>query len=308
MIGSPLSARNPSYGQSGRRPSLSFPCSTNQQTDSSLFPLPPPNDHADSDASIRYHGERADFSVHNSSRAKFTFEVKMQTHKHTRRKGTRKTSPHQASFPFSPPGHGLLPLPHPRNHSPPEQTPNNQTPCAQGDTFSVMIDPKGHGNWYSCTTVDLTESGLPAVRASIDSNRIEFFGFRRDGGRTEGSQLRDDHHPTHLSERVTNHCAGMAPEGAHWDHGHDGAARRYTRLLPNPSSGTDRANEGKGGGRVTNPTWISIYPTNEHRQPRRPLPARFRRPGDPPRGGQPGRDAQVRCVFVFAPPISVLCV
>lgn len=31
----------------------------------------------DSDASLRYHGDRADFSVHNSSRAKFTVEVRL---------------------------------------------------------------------------------------------------------------------------------------------------------------------------------------------------------------------------------------
>jgi hypothetical protein len=36
------------------------------------YSLPPPR----SDASIRYHGERADFSVTNSSRAKLTIEVR----------------------------------------------------------------------------------------------------------------------------------------------------------------------------------------------------------------------------------------
>uniref|UniRef100_I2CP59 Lectin, mannose-binding 2 n=1 Tax=Nannochloropsis gaditana (strain CCMP526) TaxID=1093141 RepID=I2CP59_NANGC len=56
------------------------------------------------DASIRYHGERADFSVTNSSRAKLTIE---------------------------------------------------------GNTLSVQIDPRGQGNWFQCTTVDLSTYNLP---------------------------------------------------------------------------------------------------------------------------------------------------
>lgn len=56
------------------------------------------------DASLRYHGERADFSVTNSSRAKVTLE---------------------------------------------------------GTTLSVQIDPRGNGNWFQCTTVDLAPYNLP---------------------------------------------------------------------------------------------------------------------------------------------------
>jgi hypothetical protein len=37
----------------------------------------------------------------------------------------------------------------------------------QGSTFSVMLDPKGNGNWYSCTTIDLSESGLEPVSDQV---------------------------------------------------------------------------------------------------------------------------------------------
>ena len=50
---------------------------TQQPTNRITHPTHPPTqpEHG-SDASLRYHGERADFSVHNSSRAKFTVEVR----------------------------------------------------------------------------------------------------------------------------------------------------------------------------------------------------------------------------------------
>lgn len=58
---------------------LPFPFLSNrlpfESKNSNTQPLHHSNTCTNSDASLRYHGERADFSVHNSSRAKVTFEV-----------------------------------------------------------------------------------------------------------------------------------------------------------------------------------------------------------------------------------------
>ena len=62
----------------GRHDRPTNPKLNNPPTGSPNQPTHPPTqpEHG-SDASLRYHGERADFSVHNSSRAKFTVEVRI---------------------------------------------------------------------------------------------------------------------------------------------------------------------------------------------------------------------------------------
>lgn len=55
----------------------------------------------------------------------------------------------------------------------PDRTPHPIN-TQQGSTFSVMLDPKGNGNWYSCTTLDLAESGLQPVRkAEARQGRVD---------------------------------------------------------------------------------------------------------------------------------------